>query len=259
MFATLNTSSSVCPLLAPLLSLSVYEVVTVTGDVKGAGTDANVFVTLFGDFGVTPKVHLASKWVQKVWCWCGLTLLRFVNIYYINQSLNEATFSFCDIFQCQLLTFNLFFFIPLWSFSTEKRYFLTSLSSYGYVSVLVLGCIVHITLYERSFLLNFGTKFAHKQSSECSRQRFGRGAGISLPYSRAKCRTQNIWSKEELCDMAGLRFHSEANERRPPCHFCGWSNDPQGILSAAGPLYLCTHWLTDRVTCCSVKGYTDLL
>uniref|UniRef100_A0A3B3YF21 PLAT domain-containing protein n=1 Tax=Poecilia mexicana TaxID=48701 RepID=A0A3B3YF21_9TELE len=40
---------------------TVYEVVTVTGDVKGAGTDANVFVTLFGDFGVSPKVHLASK------------------------------------------------------------------------------------------------------------------------------------------------------------------------------------------------------
>ncbi|KAK9954997.1 hypothetical protein ABG768_014905 [Culter alburnus] len=39
----------------------VYEVVTVTGDVKGAGTDANVFVTLYGEFGVTPKVHLASK------------------------------------------------------------------------------------------------------------------------------------------------------------------------------------------------------
>ncbi|MEQ2226729.1 hypothetical protein ILYODFUR_030328, partial [Ilyodon furcidens] len=39
----------------------VYEVVTVTGDVKGAGTDANVFVTLFGEFGVSPKVHLASK------------------------------------------------------------------------------------------------------------------------------------------------------------------------------------------------------
>ncbi|XP_033845859.1 lipoxygenase homology domain-containing protein 1-like [Periophthalmus magnuspinnatus] len=39
----------------------VYEVVAVTGDVKGAGTDANVFVTLFGEFGVTPKVHLASK------------------------------------------------------------------------------------------------------------------------------------------------------------------------------------------------------
>uniref|UniRef100_A0A673CI95 Lipoxygenase homology domains 1a n=1 Tax=Sphaeramia orbicularis TaxID=375764 RepID=A0A673CI95_9TELE len=39
----------------------LLEVVAVTGDVKGAGTDANVFVTLFGEFGVTPKVHLASK------------------------------------------------------------------------------------------------------------------------------------------------------------------------------------------------------
>ncbi|XP_042603774.1 lipoxygenase homology domain-containing protein 1-like [Cyprinus carpio] len=39
----------------------VYEVLTVTGDVKGAGTDANVFITLYGEFGVTPKVHLASK------------------------------------------------------------------------------------------------------------------------------------------------------------------------------------------------------
>lgn len=48
-------------LIHALLSLSVYEVVTITGDVKGAGTDANVFVTLFGDYGVTPKVHLASK------------------------------------------------------------------------------------------------------------------------------------------------------------------------------------------------------
>ncbi|XP_058024091.1 lipoxygenase homology domain-containing protein 1 [Ahaetulla prasina] len=39
----------------------VYEVVTVTGDIRGAGTDANVFVTLFGEFGITPKVHLTSK------------------------------------------------------------------------------------------------------------------------------------------------------------------------------------------------------
>lgn len=43
------------------LSFIVYEVVTVTGDVKGAGTDANVFVTLYGEYGVTPKVLLASK------------------------------------------------------------------------------------------------------------------------------------------------------------------------------------------------------
>ncbi|XP_064032385.1 lipoxygenase homology domain-containing protein 1 [Pogoniulus pusillus] len=42
-------------------SSSFYEVVTVTGDVRGAGTDANVFVTLFGEFGITPKTHLTSK------------------------------------------------------------------------------------------------------------------------------------------------------------------------------------------------------
>uniref|UniRef100_A0AAY5K4A4 PLAT domain-containing protein n=1 Tax=Esox lucius TaxID=8010 RepID=A0AAY5K4A4_ESOLU len=52
---TLHPTLYLCP------SLSVYEVVTVTGDVRGAGTDANVFVTLFGDYGITPKVHLASK------------------------------------------------------------------------------------------------------------------------------------------------------------------------------------------------------
>lgn len=40
----------------------VYEVVTITGDERGAGTDANVFVTLFGEYGITPKVHLASKY-----------------------------------------------------------------------------------------------------------------------------------------------------------------------------------------------------
>lgn len=39
----------------------VYEVVTVTGEVAGAGTDANIFVTLFGDCGITPKMHLTSK------------------------------------------------------------------------------------------------------------------------------------------------------------------------------------------------------
>ncbi|XP_030643524.1 lipoxygenase homology domain-containing protein 1 [Chanos chanos] len=39
----------------------VYEVVTITGDVAGAGTDANVFITLFGDYGITPKLHLASN------------------------------------------------------------------------------------------------------------------------------------------------------------------------------------------------------
>uniref|UniRef100_A0A3Q4HDX9 Lipoxygenase homology PLAT domains 1b n=1 Tax=Neolamprologus brichardi TaxID=32507 RepID=A0A3Q4HDX9_NEOBR len=38
-----------------------YEVVAITGDERGAGTDANVFITLFGEYGITPKVHLASS------------------------------------------------------------------------------------------------------------------------------------------------------------------------------------------------------
>ncbi|XP_061409799.1 lipoxygenase homology domain-containing protein 1-like isoform X3 [Lethenteron reissneri] len=41
-------------------SHTVYEVVTVTGDVRGASTDANVFVTLFGERGSTAKLQLAS-------------------------------------------------------------------------------------------------------------------------------------------------------------------------------------------------------
>ncbi|TRZ03142.1 hypothetical protein DNTS_014536 [Danionella cerebrum] len=44
----------------------VYEVVTITGDVNGAGTDANVFVTLFGDYGITPKLHLASNTEKRI-------------------------------------------------------------------------------------------------------------------------------------------------------------------------------------------------
>ncbi|KAM9225590.1 lipoxygenase homology domain-containing protein 1 isoform 3-T3 [Dugong dugon] len=39
----------------------VYEVVTTTGDVRGAGTDANVFITIFGENGLSPKLHLTSK------------------------------------------------------------------------------------------------------------------------------------------------------------------------------------------------------
>ena len=44
-----------------LLLFPVYEVVTATGDVRGAGTDANVFITLFGENGLSPKLHLTSK------------------------------------------------------------------------------------------------------------------------------------------------------------------------------------------------------
>ncbi|KAM6034199.1 lipoxygenase homology domain-containing protein 1 [Chlamydotis macqueenii] len=62
------TSSVSLPVLTAWLSSCscfpsslLYEVVTVTGDVRGAGTDANVFVTLFGELGITPKTHLTSK------------------------------------------------------------------------------------------------------------------------------------------------------------------------------------------------------
>ncbi|XP_045313244.1 lipoxygenase homology domain-containing protein 1 [Leopardus geoffroyi] len=46
---------------ALVLTPSVYEVVTATGDVRGAGTDANVFITIFGENGLSPKLHLTSK------------------------------------------------------------------------------------------------------------------------------------------------------------------------------------------------------
>ncbi|XP_036889676.1 lipoxygenase homology domain-containing protein 1 isoform X1 [Sturnira hondurensis] len=39
----------------------VYEVVVATGDVRCAGTDANVFITMFGENGLTPKLQLTSK------------------------------------------------------------------------------------------------------------------------------------------------------------------------------------------------------
>lgn len=38
-----------------------YEVVVVTGNLKGAGTDANVHITLFGKSGQTPKLHLRAN------------------------------------------------------------------------------------------------------------------------------------------------------------------------------------------------------
>ena len=39
----------------------MYEVVTVTGDRKGAGTDANVSVTLYGLRGTSKKLALNPK------------------------------------------------------------------------------------------------------------------------------------------------------------------------------------------------------
>ena len=38
----------------------VYTITTITGDIRGAGTDANVFLTVFGKKGRTPKIQLSN-------------------------------------------------------------------------------------------------------------------------------------------------------------------------------------------------------
>eukprot|EP00057_Strongylocentrotus_purpuratus_P033823 XP_792928.4 PREDICTED: lipoxygenase homology domain-containing protein 1 [Strongylocentrotus purpuratus] len=40
---------------------TVYEVVTVTGDRKGAGTDSNAYITLYGIRGTSKKMQLPTK------------------------------------------------------------------------------------------------------------------------------------------------------------------------------------------------------
>ena len=42
----------------------VYEVSVETGDIRGAGTDAKVYMTLFGSKGTTPKVQLSNRSAQ---------------------------------------------------------------------------------------------------------------------------------------------------------------------------------------------------
>ena len=44
-----------------VLLLTVYVIEVYTGDKAGAGTDAHVFVTLFGKRGQTPKTQLISR------------------------------------------------------------------------------------------------------------------------------------------------------------------------------------------------------
>ncbi|MCX7817401.1 MAG: PLAT/LH2 domain-containing protein [Syntrophales bacterium] len=45
---------------APPQSMHVYEITFVTGDVEGAGTDANVYITLHGDLGISPEIKAPS-------------------------------------------------------------------------------------------------------------------------------------------------------------------------------------------------------
>ena len=42
------------------LFCAVYEITVSTGDVRGGGTDANVFVTLIGERGATPKTQMLN-------------------------------------------------------------------------------------------------------------------------------------------------------------------------------------------------------
>ena len=46
-----------------------YSVEVHTGDVRGGGTDANVFLTLRGSNGCSPKTRL-TVYVHYDMCWC---------------------------------------------------------------------------------------------------------------------------------------------------------------------------------------------
>ena len=50
-----------CVLACVFYCILEYEVVVVTGGMKGAGTDANIHMTLFGKSGQTPKMHLKTN------------------------------------------------------------------------------------------------------------------------------------------------------------------------------------------------------
>lgn len=49
------------PFLFFIFSNVEYEITAITGDKKGAGTDANVFVTIYGQAGITEKLSLKSR------------------------------------------------------------------------------------------------------------------------------------------------------------------------------------------------------
>ena len=61
----LKVSSNISPVFLPLLIVSTtahtYKVSVMTGDVYGAGTDANVFLTIYGDQGDTGERKLSKS------------------------------------------------------------------------------------------------------------------------------------------------------------------------------------------------------
>ncbi|KAK7479808.1 hypothetical protein BaRGS_00028988 [Batillaria attramentaria] len=61
-FSLYHGDGQVCRELFPIKSPKTeYEIVTVTGDVMNGGTNANVFLTLFGKTGTTRKIHLKNN------------------------------------------------------------------------------------------------------------------------------------------------------------------------------------------------------
>lgn len=44
-----------------LFSVLVYEIQVITGNVRGAGTDAHVYLTMFGDLEPTRRVQLVNR------------------------------------------------------------------------------------------------------------------------------------------------------------------------------------------------------
>ena len=56
-YLTTNCSRAVLMVFVLLL---VYRITVVTGDVAGGGTDAAVFITLFGENGTTPKIEMLN-------------------------------------------------------------------------------------------------------------------------------------------------------------------------------------------------------
>ena len=57
-------SRELTPIRGKKLSKTKYEVIAITGDRVGAGTDANVFITIYGTRGQTEKTSLQSKTVD---------------------------------------------------------------------------------------------------------------------------------------------------------------------------------------------------
>ncbi len=69
-----------------------YEIVVVTGNVKGAGTDANVFLTIFGKTAQSQKLPLRNRenenpfernksdvFILKSNCVGQMTKIRYIN------------------------------------------------------------------------------------------------------------------------------------------------------------------------------------